>query len=128
MGTAVRWLRASYIAGAVADGLIGILMLLPVRMGETEFRYPMGLGASLMFGWTALLVWASRRPVERKGVLLLTIFPVISGLVVTGIWAVAAGHFALQKILPSTILGVALIVLMGFSYWKAKVAENQSVT
>lgn len=58
MDTAVRWLRVSDLAGAVADGVIGILMLLPSRMGETEFRYPMGLGATLMFGWTALLLWA----------------------------------------------------------------------
>ena len=126
--SAVRWLRASYVAGAVADGLAGFLMLLPGRMGETEFRYPMGLGASLMFGWTALLLWAYKRPMERKGVLVLTIFPVISGLVATGIWAAAAGHFPVQKIVPSSILGTALIILMGFSYWKATLAEQRGVT
>ena len=93
MESEVRWLQASYIVGAIADALIGILMLLPGRMGEAEFRYPMGLGASLMFGWTALLLWAYKRPLERKGVLVFTIFPVISGLMATGIWAVAAGHF-----------------------------------
>ena len=128
MESAVRWLKVSYIAGAVADGVIGILMLLPGRMGETEFRYPMGLGASLMFGWAALLLWANKRPMERKGVLVLTIFPVISGLVATGIWAVAAGHFPVQKIVPSSILGTALILLMGFSYWKATVARHRGVT
>lgn len=128
MKAAVRWLKASYIAGAAADGLVGILMLIPERMGETEFRYPMGLGASLMFGWTALLLWAKKRPMERRGVLVLTIFPVISGLVATGIWAAVAGHFPLQKTVPSAILGSALIALMGFSYWKATVAENQGVT
>ncbi len=128
MESAVKWLKASYIAAAVADCLIGILMLLPGRMGETEFKYPMGLGASLMFGWTALLLWANRKPMERKGVLVLTIFPVISGLVATGIWAVAAGHFSVQKIVPSSILGVVLIVLMGFSYWKATVARHRGVT
>lgn len=128
MESAVRWLKASYIVGAVADGLIGILMLLPGRMGETEFRYPMGLGASLMFGWTALLLWAYKRPMERKGVLVLTIFPVISGLMATGIWAVAAGHFPVQKIVPSSILGVAIIILMGFSYWKATIAGKRGVT
>jgi len=122
MESAVRWLKASYIAGAVADGLIGILMLLPGRMGETEFRYPMGLGASLMFGWTALLLWAYKNPMERKGVLVLTIFPVISGLVATGIWAAVAGHFPVRKIVPSSILGTAIIILMGFSYWKATIA------
>ncbi len=128
MESAVRWLKVSYIAGAVADGVVGILMLLPGRMGETEFRYPMGLGASLMFGWAALLLWANNRPMERKGVLLLTIFPVISGLVATGAWAVAAGHFSVQKIVPSSVLGIALIVLFGFSYWKATVARHRGVT
>lgn len=126
--SAERWLKASYIIGAVADGFIGILMLLPGRMGETEFRYAMGLGASLMFGWTALLLWAYKRPMERKGVLVLTIFPAISGLMATGFWAVAAGQFPAEKIVPSSILGTAIILLMGFSYWRAKVAEKRSVT
>ena len=75
MESAIRWLKASYLVGAVADGLIGVLMLMPSRMGETELRYAMGLGAALMFGWTALLLWAWRAPMERRGVLLLTIFP-----------------------------------------------------
>ena len=124
METAVRWLKASYLAGAAADGVTGVLMLLPGRMGETEFRYPMGLGASLMFGWAALLLWAYRKPVERRGVLVLTIFPVITGLVTTGIWAAAAGHFPVQKVVPTSVLGVALIVLMGYSYLKAGAVQK----
>jgi hypothetical protein len=125
MNTAIKWLRASYIAGVVADGLIGILMLIPSRMGETEFRYPMGLGAALMFGWTALLLWANIKPMERKGILLLTIFPVITGLIATGIWAAASGLFPVEKIIPSSILGLAVIFLFGFSYLKARSAEKQ---
>jgi hypothetical protein len=124
MDSAVRWLKASYLAGAVADGLVGILMLLPSRMGEAEFRYAMGLGASLMFGWTALLLWGYRRPLERKGVLLITIFPVIIGLVATGLWAAATGFFTVQRIAPTTILGISLIVLLGFSYTKATRAQR----
>jgi len=54
MESAIRWLRISYITGAFADGLAGIVMLMPGRMGEMEFRYAMGLGAALMFGWTIL--------------------------------------------------------------------------
>lgn len=34
----IRWLRISYITGAVADGLVGILLLIPDRMGETEIQ------------------------------------------------------------------------------------------
>ena len=81
----------------------------------------------MMFGWTALLLWAYKRPLERKGVLLLTIFPVITGLMVTGIWAVVAGHFQIQKIVPWSVIGISLILLMGFSYWKATVAGDRDV-
>lgn len=111
--------------GAVADGLVGVLVLIPSRMGEADFTYPMGLGASLMFGWTALLLWANLKPMERKGVLVLTIFPVITGLLVTSVWAVRSGVFPVQRIIPTSFLGVALIALMGFSYVKARSAEKQ---
>ncbi|MFC2166287.1 hypothetical protein ACFLT2_14980, partial [Acidobacteriota bacterium] len=110
--------------GAVADGLVGILMLIPSRMGETEFRYAMGLGAALMFGWTALLLWANIKPMERRGVLLLTIFPTIAGLFLTGIWAAASGFFPVEKIIPSSILLIALVFLFGFSYLKARSVEK----
>ena len=32
-----------------------------------DYRYAMGMGASLMLGWTALLIWADRKPIERRG-------------------------------------------------------------
>jgi hypothetical protein len=96
-------------------------------MGEAEFRYPMGLGASLMFGWAVLFLWANKRPMERKGVLVLTIFPVITGLVATGAWAAASGRFPVTRVVPSSFLCVALIGLMGFSYWRATTAGRRAV-
>ena len=98
------------------------LLLLPGRMGETGFRPAMGFAASLMFGWTLLLIWGYRRPVERRGLLLITIFPVIAGLVATGIWAVAAGHLPFSQVAPSLIVGPALMGLMGYSYRRSTVA------
>ncbi|NNL68456.1 MAG: hypothetical protein HKO70_00665 [Acidimicrobiia bacterium] len=124
MDSAFRWLKASYIVGAVADGLVGVLMLLPGRMGEPGFRYAMGLGASLMFGWTVLLLWGYRKPMERRGILLITVFPVISGLVATGLWAAITGFLPVWRIIPTSIVGLALIALMGFSYWKAERARQ----
>lgn len=117
------WLRASYWAGAAADVLIGVLTLIPGRMGETGFRYPMGLAAAMLFCWAGLLVWADRRPVERKGVLLLTIAAIV-GLMASGVYAVAIGIFPLERIWPTTVLGLALIALFGFSYLKAAGADG----
>jgi hypothetical protein len=94
-------------------------------MGETEFRYAMGLGAALMFGWTVLLLWAYMRPLERKGVLLITIFPVITGLFLAGVWAAVTGFFSVEKIVPTSILQIMLIILFGFSYLKARAVEKQ---
>ena len=111
----VTWLRASYWAGAVADVLIGVLTLIPSRMGETAFTYPMGLAATVMFCWSGLLLWADRKPVERRGVLLPTMAAVL-GLMASGVYAVAAGIFPLQRIVPTTLLGILLIALFGFSY------------
>ncbi|MDH5551626.1 MAG: hypothetical protein OEZ42_17215, partial [Gemmatimonadota bacterium] len=97
--TQVAWLRTSYWAGAVADVLIGVLTLVPSRMGLPGFRYPMGLAASLMIAWAVLLLWADRKPVERRGVLPITVL-VIIGLLLSGIYSVAVDLFPLSRIVP----------------------------
>jgi hypothetical protein len=119
MTSKIAWLRASYWAGAVGDFGIAVLTLVPGRMGETEYRYPMGLAAAVIFAWALLLLWADRRPLERRGVLPLTILAIL-GLMSAGLAAVAAGIFPLAHILPSSLLGTALIALMGFSYLNAR--------
>ncbi|MGI9384179.1 MAG: hypothetical protein ACR2PO_13575 [Methyloligellaceae bacterium] len=119
----ITWLRASYWAGAIADLLVGVLTLIPGRVGETEFRYPMGLAAAAMFCWAGLLLWADRKPVERKGVLVPTI-AVVVGLMASGFYAVASGIFPLGKIVPTTVLGLVLIALFGFSYVNSGDAEQ----
>ena len=116
----IKCLRISYWVGAIADLLMVIVFLIPERMGESEFRYPMGLAAALMMGWTFLLIWADRKPVERKGILLLTIFPVITGLILANLYAVGLGLFPISKTIPPGILGASLIALMGFSYFNAR--------
>lgn len=123
MNRKIRLLKASFLAGAVADAVIGILMLIPSRMGQAEFTYPMGLAATLMFGWTVLMIWGYRQPVARKGLLVITIFPVITGLMAAGLYTVAAGIFTVGRIVPTSILGIGLIALMGYSYLNARGIE-----
>ena len=77
-----------------------------------------------MFGWSLLLIWGYQRPVERRGLLLLTIFPVITGLVATSAYMAATGAFPVVRVLPGTVVGVVLMVLMGFSYFNARSLEH----
>lgn len=74
-------LRFSYWTGIILDGFATILLLSPkvaaavfglanINFGQ-EYLYASRLGAALMLGWTFLLYWADKKPIERKGVLLL---------------------------------------------------------
>jgi hypothetical protein len=71
-----------------------------------------------MLGWTALLVWAYQRPLERRGVAALTVL-VIYGLVATEVVAVATGHMDLRRMIPTWILQAALLALFAGAYHHA---------
>lgn len=126
---AIWLLRISYWIGAVTDALAAIAMLIP-RLGGmvyglsdfspgADYRYAMGSAASLMIGWTALLLWADRRPLERRFVLVITVVPVIAGLVASEITAIRAGFLPLASVLPTFALQLALSVLFFGSYARA---------
>jgi len=129
MNTTVRWLRISYWVGAVADAGAAAVMLSQAIFGyqspltrytpEVPYRYAMGLGGSLMLGWAILLLWADRRPVDRRGVLLITNV-VILGLVASDIAAVRAGFVLFTSLAPLLAFQVILIILFGGSYAKAR--------
>jgi hypothetical protein len=126
MDRRILWLRVSYWVGAVLDGLYVIPMLSPKIGGAlygiedfnpgVEYKYAMAVGAALMLGWTFLLLWADRRPVERRGVLLLTVFPVKVGLDLASIYPIADGIITGQNMIFSWIISAALYVLFIYSY------------
>ncbi len=125
----IKFLRISYWVGAVFDALIIIPMLLPkvasVVFGIPSFNpgndygYAMYIAASLMLGWVSLLIWADRKPVERRGVLLLTIIPVVTGLIFSGVYAVTSGFIPVEGMLPTWLMQGMLVLLFGFSYLNA---------
>jgi hypothetical protein len=134
---AIRWLRVSYRAGAILDALATLSMLSPSLFAATndlpdfhpgiEYRYAMGMGASLMLGWTALLLWADRKPLERKGVLLLTFAPVVLGLVVNEIVAVRAGFLSVSATVPVWVVQALISTLFVLSYLKARKLESANL-
>jgi peptidoglycan/LPS O-acetylase OafA/YrhL len=124
----IRWLKLSFLVGAVVDAVAGVLILVPTQMGETEFRYSMGLAASLMFGWTLLMLWGYRSPVERKGILPLTIFPVIAGILASNVFQGVVSVFPVARVVATLVLGVGLMALFGYSYLRARKLESSQAS
>jgi hypothetical protein len=116
-------LHAAFLAGAVTDAAAVLPMLWPplahllwgFRDDSGSYRFAMGYGASLMLGWTGLLVWASRRPLERRFVAALTVF-VIYGLVLTEIAAVLSGTLTAWRMVPTWILQAVLLALFAGAF------------
>jgi predicted CoA-binding protein len=133
--SAVRWLKLSYWVGAVADGAAAVLMLMPVAgmalYGVTDYEptvaytYAMRFGAALMVGWTVLLLWANRKPLERRGVLPITVL-VIAGLAWAGGYAVSEGLITAARMVPTWILQALLAALFLYSYIRSLGATEKA--
>jgi len=127
-GNVILWLRISYWTGAVLDLLAGLIMLFPALFALNNqlsgfaptpaYRYAMGMGAPLMLGWTVLLVWADRKPLERRGILPITLL-VIFGLVINEIVAARTGFIPTAALIPTWFLQILLTSLYAFSFWNA---------
>jgi heme A synthase len=83
------------------------------------------MGAALMAGWTVLLIWADRRPLERKAILLITVFPVVTGIMMAGIYTVLSGLVNFVNLIPALVLQVFLIAFFLSSYFYARSAEKK---
>lgn len=121
-----RLLRVAFLLGAITDALALLPLLSPslasLLWGFDDrggpYRFAMGYAATLMAGWTALLVWASRRPIERAFVAALTA-GVICGLALTEIAVVATGGLSPGRMVPTWVLQAALLVVFVRAYRRA---------
>lgn len=109
-------LRTSYWVAAIADFVVAVLVLIPVRMGVPGYVYPMGMMSAVAFSWGVMLVVADRKPVERKWVLYPTSL-VVFLLGVAGIHAAVTGLLPLSRVvLSSTAVLVVLSLLIYTCY------------
>jgi len=126
MDTATTMLRISFLIGAITDGLAIIPMAFP-RIGSTlfggdssrlgaEYRYAMGIGASLMAGWTTLLVWGAFKPIERRDILILTLVPVVTGIIAATVTAVRNRVVLRSRVIPLWIHLGFMSILFVVSY------------
>ena len=115
------WIRLPYYLGIVADALWVVALLSPpvfgALTGNPEFeadlqtRLIMGIGATLMAGWTVLLVWAVRDPIGRRAVILITAFPVVAGLFGVALVGVLVGvTSSLWLLVKMGVLMVSMVV------------------
>ncbi len=126
------FIKASYWLGIAADALWAVALLVPsvfgMLLGDPEFnpdiqvRLIMGIGGSLMTGWTFLLLWAIRKPIERRVVSLLTAFPVVFGIFIVTLIGYLEGNTSNIWILIKT---TTLFICMITSYILACKVEKE---
>jgi len=113
-------IKLAYWLGICADALWAIGLLFPTVFGiltgqpdfdpDVQIRLIMGIGGSLMTGWTLLLLWAIKKPIERRFVILLTAFPVVFGLTVVTYIGYAGGNtFNLWILIKNSILIISML-------------------
>jgi hypothetical protein len=124
-------LKTVFLIGAVADGVIAIewflislgLADLPVHpsffVGSgQDFRYVLSIGGLFMMGWAFLLYWGSLRPVERRGILLIT--AVMLFIAIFSDYVIFAHLFSAQQVMLGTSVKLALVIMFSGSYWYSK--------
>jgi hypothetical protein len=128
-------IKIPYWLGIGADSLWAVALFLPgifgILTGQSDFnpdlqiKLIMGIGGSLMTGWTLLLLWAVKEPIERRVVILLTAFPVVFGLFVVTLIGFIGGNDSSMWILIKTLV---LFISMVTSYILAsKISKEKGV-
>jgi hypothetical protein len=130
METTITRLRTICWIGAVADLIFAVAMVVPPLWGwlfgienyapTLQHRLDMGVGASLMLGWTCLLLWAGQDPVGRRGVMALTIFPVLIGLGVTAVLSLYTGANTISNLTWVFGMKVVLFSIFGYGFVTAR--------
>ena len=117
------FIRVTYWYGALLDLLVFLDMIISILFEfsivlsnvstDISYKYQTGTGAFLMLGWTILLIWADRKPIERKDILLLTAIPVVIGLMVINILYT---YF--------WFLSVITLIIFIFAYFLARTVDS----
>jgi hypothetical protein len=118
-GVKMKLLRASYWLGAAIDALAALQLLIPsgtkvlflggLRPAGSAAQ-PAIMAAALMLGFSALLLWADRRPAQRRGVLAATL-AVVVGLALGNLALGVNGDLQLSGFAPTLVIQAVLTAL-----------------
>jgi hypothetical protein len=126
-----KLLITSYWIGIIADAAATVLLFSPtvadIILQPRSFPitpiylYVSRVAGALMLGWTVLLFWAQRRPVERADILMLTLFPVVTILAGAAVLMARSEQIALSNLAPMFILyGMAFCIYIPSYLWAKK--------
>ena len=115
------FIKFPYWLGTIADALWAVALFFPGVFGmltsqndfnpDLQIRLIMGIGGTLMTGWTLLLLWAVRQPVERRAVILITAFPVVFGLLLVAFLGLLGGNTSnIWILIKNTILIISMMI------------------
>ncbi len=83
---------ALWALALLCPSFYGILAGIPDFNPPFQLRLTMMIAGVLMTGWTVLLLWGVRKPIERKGVILITAFPVVFGMCIVSVIGYISGN------------------------------------
>lgn len=125
-------IKLPYWLGIVADAFWAVVLFFPGMLASVtgnqnfipnyQVKQVMWIGGILMTGWTVLLLWAVKKPVERRGVILITAFPVVFGLFVVTLLGILNGNSSNVWILVKTVI---LFISMATGYILAVRMERE---
>lgn len=124
-------IRLPYWLGILADSIWAIALFYPPVFGlltgnpefnpELEIRLIMGIGGTLMACWTILLIWALRKPIQRRFIILLTAL-VVLGMALVALIGMMNGNDGNIWILIKCIV---LLIIMVISYFLARDMDHK---
>ncbi len=134
MSQKIIFIKILFYVGAAVD-VLAILPLLFPEIAQSgfgleshkvsdDYMYVSRMAASLMLGWAFLLFWGGFKPIERKGLLLITLFPVVFGVFISSILLVKSGYVEVKYLFSLWGYYVLLIPAYIYGYISASKIER----
>jgi hypothetical protein len=121
----IVFLRIAYWIGIIADAYMAIKLLLIPYNSNLPFSPEMETVSSLMIGWTILLIWADRKPIERRAILLLTIMMIIGRISILVV--VLANKISLNEALINDVPPIIVVSCFIILYAIAEIELRKGI-
>ena len=136
MSKKIKFIKTLFYIGAIVDVIAAIPLLFPVLAQSSfglesyqvtdDYLYTSRMSAALMLGWAFLLFWGASKPVERRGLLLITLFPVVVGMIISSVLAVNSNFIEAKFMIVSWIYYLLIIPAYIYGYYIASKNINKN--